>query len=356
MITVITGTPGSGKTLYSIQKLLRPMVGQTIPVPDDEGNVVDMPRTIYTNINGLQLDHERIDDGEEYGLRGWHNWALPGSVIVFDEFQKAWPPRPNGSKVPPDVQALDTHRHMGVDFILITQNSANVDRHVHGLVGRHLHIRRLANSPMATVYEWDHLSKSLLYSKALKMSPFFFSRKVYSLYKSAKVHTKQPRSLPGMIWFVAAGIAALAYFAPTFYGRMSDKFSDKPAQAQLDKKVISSSTTTTQGPPPGMVLTAAPGGSAAAAPDANTPERILPGVSGAPGQTAPGQTMPANSDQVAGCISIATRCKCFNAAGVELDQDEKQCKSLEGSPRQIGQWTVERNYFTPTPTPGGLHF
>lgn len=344
MITVITGTPGSGKTLYSIQKLLRPLVGQTIPVPDDEGNVVDMPRTIYTNINGLQLDHERIDDSEDYGLRGWHNWALPGSVIVFDEFQKAWPPRPNGSKVPPDVQALDTHRHMGVDFILITQNAANVDRHVHGLVGRHLHIRRLANSPMATVYEWDHLSKSLLYSKALKMSPFFFSRKVYSLYKSAKVHTKQPRSLPGVIWFLVVGIAALAYFGPTFYGRMSDKFSGKPAQAQAEKTV-----TITQGPPPGLVLPD-PGGSAPGAPA---------GVSAppaAPVEIAPGQTAPINSDQVAGCISIATRCKCFNAAGVELDQDENQCKALQVPPGQIGHGTLERNYFTPTPTPGGLHF
>ena len=96
------------------------------------------PRVIYTNIRGLLIDHELIDAGDNQGLGDWHKWAKPGAVIVFDEFQRAWPPRPNGSKVPEEIQALDTHRHMGVDFILITQNVINTDRHVHGLVGRHL--------------------------------------------------------------------------------------------------------------------------------------------------------------------------------------------------------------------------
>lgn len=32
MITVITGTPGAGKTLYTIEKLLLPLVGKTVKV------------------------------------------------------------------------------------------------------------------------------------------------------------------------------------------------------------------------------------------------------------------------------------------------------------------------------------
>lgn len=37
------------------------------------------------------LDHELIDGSDTGGLRNWHEWAKPGSVIVFDEVQKIWP-------------------------------------------------------------------------------------------------------------------------------------------------------------------------------------------------------------------------------------------------------------------------
>ena len=165
MITVITGTPGAGKTLYTIEKLLLPLVGSTISQQSEDGVVTTHPRTIYTNINGLLLDHELIDGGDKQGLRDWHKWAKPGSVIVFDEVQRHWKPRANGSAVPADIEALETHRHMGVDFIIITQNVMLVDKNIHALGGRHLHVRRIANMPMAIVYEWDHVSRGLLYAK-----------------------------------------------------------------------------------------------------------------------------------------------------------------------------------------------
>lgn len=238
MITVITGTPGAGKTLYTIEKLLLPQVGKTIKGRDEEGNEIEHPRTIYTNINGLQIDHELIDGGDVEGLRDWHKWAKPGALIVFDEVQKVWPPRPNGSKIPEDVQALDTHRHMGVDFILITQNVLNVDRHIHALGGRHLHVRRVANMPLATVYEWDHVSRGLLYSKAMTKSPWKYSRKVFKLYKSSELHTKQPRKIPGLVWFILAGFASVAYLAPTTLERIGGRISGKQpeAVAQAEKK------------------------------------------------------------------------------------------------------------------------
>ena len=189
MITVITGTPGAGKTLHAIDKLLRPLVGQTVEHEVD-GVKVQVPRTIYTNINGLLLDHELVQaDGEE-GFHNWHKWAKPGAVIVIDEFQRIWPPRPNGSKIPDDISALDTHRHMGVDFILITQNVMNADRHIQGLTNRHLHVRRMANMRLAIVYEWDHCSKQLMFAKALTKAPWRYDKSVFKLYKSAEVHTK----------------------------------------------------------------------------------------------------------------------------------------------------------------------
>jgi zona occludens toxin len=225
MITVITGTPGAGKTLYTIEKLLLPQIGKTIKGRDAQGEMVEHDRKVYTNINGLQIEHELIDGGDNQGLRDWHKWAKPGSLIVFDEVQKVWPPRPNGSKIPEDVQSLDTHRHLGVDFILITQNVLNVDRHIHALGGRHLHVRRVANMPLATVYEWDHVSRGLLYSKAITKSAWRYSKKVFKLYKSSELHTKQPRSIPGLVWFILIGLGIFAYLAPGVFQRIGGRIS-----------------------------------------------------------------------------------------------------------------------------------
>lgn len=228
MITVITGTPGAGKTLYTIEKLLLPQIGKTIKGRDEKGNPIEHERKVYTNINGLQIEHELIDGGDTQGLKDWHKWAKPGSLIVFDEVQKVWPPRPNGSKIPEDVQALDTHRHMGVDFILITQNVLNVDRHIHALGGRHLHVRRVANMPLATVYEWDHISRGLLYSKAISKAPWKYSSKVFKLYKSSELHTKQPRRIPGLVWFILFGIAAMTVLTPQVFERIGGRLTGKP--------------------------------------------------------------------------------------------------------------------------------
>ena len=118
MITVITGTPGAGKTLYAITKLIQPLVGTSVPHEGEDGVTTMHPRTVYTNINGLLLDHELIDGGDNQGLRDWWTWAKPGSVIVFDEVQRIWQPRANGSKVPEDIQMLETQRHLGGDFVV----------------------------------------------------------------------------------------------------------------------------------------------------------------------------------------------------------------------------------------------
>jgi zona occludens toxin len=139
MITLITGVPGSGKTLYCVSEILPTLIGSVVNGQD--GNP-DITRIVYTNINGLLLDHESIDGGLN-GLTGWQNWCKPGDCIVFDEVQSVWKPRPNGSKIPDDIGALETHRHKGVDFVLLTQHPMLLDQNVRALVGRHLHIRRM---------------------------------------------------------------------------------------------------------------------------------------------------------------------------------------------------------------------
>ncbi len=312
MITVITGTPGAGKTLYAITKLLLPLLGTYTAVTDEDGVTTMHPRVIYTNIRGLQIEHELIDGGDNEGLRDWHLWAKPGAVVVFDEFQKAWPPRANGSKVPDDIQALDTHRHMGVDFILITQNVINTDRHVHGLVGRHLHVRRMANTHMCIVYEWDHCSRGLLYAKSLTKAPWRYSKKVFKLYRSADAHTKQPRRIPGLVWFILAGIIGVGVMAPTTYARLSERIAGgQPKPAQVAQATPGSAIGARPQPAP-LTAPAGAAGAAGAAIDAQAP--------------APAQ--PASVPVFAGCMATATACRCYDTQGNALDREPEACKAM----------------------------
>lgn len=223
MITIITGTPGAGKTLYTIAKLIKEVQKTPIKRKLDNGTEEEIPRRVVTNINGLLLDHELIDAGAEHGLNGWHTWCKPGDYIVFDEVQKPWPPRPAGSKVPPYIEALETHRHMGVDFVLITQNPMLIDRNVTALAGRHVHVRRFGGMGAAMTYEWDHCSRSLLYSKALSKGTWKYDKSVFKLYKSSELHTKPQSKIPPLVYVIGAAIAAGLYFIPDTYSRIAAK-------------------------------------------------------------------------------------------------------------------------------------
>jgi zona occludens toxin len=294
MITFIDGTPGAGKTLYTVEKLLLPVVG-TVVKQEVDGEVIEHPRTIYTNVNGLMVDHELIDGSETGGLRNWHQWAKPGAIIVFDEVQKVWPPRPNGSKVPDDIQHLETHRHMGVDFVLISQGATLCDQNISKLAGRHLHVRRIGKMPLAIVYEWDRISRQLLFSKAFNKSPWRYDKKVFKLYKSADLHTKQPRKLPGLVWFLLAGIVAMAVLGPTFYGRMQERIGKPQAS-----KVSTEGNKATGGPSSGPAGHSAVQASATAAPQVN-------------------------EQAFAGCAAMRERCICFGADGVPVDKGPGFC-------------------------------
>lgn len=90
MITLITGTPGSGKTLFAVTKILE-YVKQNQKLLEQGKE----PRMIYANIDGLNID------GVEPAPVDWRD-TPDGSVIFYDEiqqlepFQKTYPNPPKG--------------------------------------------------------------------------------------------------------------------------------------------------------------------------------------------------------------------------------------------------------------------
>lgn len=307
MITLITGVPGSGKTLHAVSELLRPMQGAEI---EHEGAKVK--RVLHCNIKNLLLDHVLIAKED---LLNWHTWVKPGDLICFDEVQEVWRPRAMSVQAPESITKLEIHRHMAVDFVIITQHPMLLDQNIRRLVERHLHVRRVAGMALAVVYEWDHASNPSMVKSAITSRPWRYPKAAYKLYKSAEAHTKQPRRLPVALLVLLFAAAGLAYGVPTVYGRMQERFNPVP----VSSPAAGPKTLTASSAVQGTGLPSAP---------FSVPSGPL-GASSFPPADAP---PPAP----VGCLSTASRCSCFDQAGLKIPMPEKQCRAA----------SVELVYFT----------
>lgn len=180
MITLITGVPGSGKSLLAVQMLL-------------ENAQSESPRPAFSNIEGL--DYQALACFPLDNALTWYD--LPeGSLIVIDECQRFFPPRPSGSKVPEFISQMETHRHKGHDLVLITQGPKLVDQNVRTLTGRHLHMYRPFGIKRRTVFEWNAVNENPEPAKndanaLTKKLPF--DESLFKYYTSAVQHTHGAR-------------------------------------------------------------------------------------------------------------------------------------------------------------------
>jgi zona occludens toxin (predicted ATPase) len=191
MIIMVTGVPGSGKTLYSIG-LLRKWLS--------EG------RQVFADIDGLRV-HGVMPAPED-----WRE-APEGSVVIYDEAQKRFGSQGmrGGRSERSDIAALEEHRHTGHDLLLITQHASLIHSHVRRLVGRHHHVFRLFGSPAAKIFTQERAmdTDSLGELRSADCQTWQFPRKDYSAYKSATVHTHKMR-LPR---FAVMGLGLMALLA-----------------------------------------------------------------------------------------------------------------------------------------------
>ena len=181
MLYLYTGVPGAGKTLYAVSNLVK------------RKDFKDRP--IF--VDGIKdLDHDKInyfDIPEGESIQTWPKWAPPGAIIVVDECQRIFRPRPSGSKVPDYVAELETHRQRGLDFILITQHPRLIDINLRSLIEHHTHLGK-TNLWLRRKMEWttggakDPESRANI--KEALISVYRLDKSVYGLYKSAEVHTK----------------------------------------------------------------------------------------------------------------------------------------------------------------------
>lgn len=193
MIELITGLPGSGKTLSAVERIVQAR---------QEG------RPVYVaGLDGLDPSLGCID----IDPLQWQD-APDGSLIVVDEAQKWMPTRVQRDPIPP-IMALSEHRHRGFDFILITQSPAMLDAWVRRLVGRHVHVLRKFGTHNCERIIWgecvdDPQSTSM---RARGQSEVWrYPAALFQRYRSATLHTHKAR-LPWRVIILPIVLAAAAF-------------------------------------------------------------------------------------------------------------------------------------------------
>lgn len=203
MITLITGTPGSGKTLYAVTKILE-YVEQNKKLLEQGKE----PRLIYSNIDGLNID------GVEPAPKDWRD-TPDGSVIFYDEIQQL--DEYKKSRYDNEIcDSLQVHRHTGHDIYGITQFPVLLHPNFRAVVGMHQHLHRGWGLSSATVFNWAYCvdAPNAPSNKKLCEHTFRFAypKDVYKYYKSATVHTHKAR-IPKKIFLGLLALLLVGWFA-----------------------------------------------------------------------------------------------------------------------------------------------
>lgn len=309
-IIIHTGLPGHGKTLYTLHEVRR--------WAEKEGRTV-----FYSGIPELTIPGwVELEDATK-----WHE-CPPHSIVVIDEAQKVFRPRGNGSAVPAHVSAAETHRHGGIDAVLITQHPLLIDGNIRRLADKHRHIIRAFGSPYATVHEWpqvmDQPQKVGSRKDSIK-TQFRYPREVYSWYKSAEAHTYKTK-IPAKVWavlglFVALGVGGYQVFNWIKGGAMLG--SDSQVATAVDAVAPGAATNTVRVSERRQVR--------AQKTTAEWLQEQQPRVGGMP-HTAPLYdriTEPVRAPFPAACYEAkSTGCRCYTDQATRIDVQLEVCRAI----------------------------
>lgn len=304
-LTLITGLPGHGKTLYTLARF------------KDEAEKAGRP-VFHNDIKGLNIPNWQVWDPEK-----WEE--LPaGALMIIDECQKPFPVRGRGQ--PPSwIENLSTHRHLGLDFVLITQNPMLMDSFVRRLVDRHFHVVRKFGTHFATIHEFVNGCKENV-DKSREGSirhEWRYDKKVFEWYKSAEVHTVK-RRLParvyllGLIPFILGGIIWFGY----------NRLNPDAAAQRINEHGSTSGQQHAPGQP-GQVRSVGPMTEGPMTPEAYIAS-YTPRIPDLP-HTAPAYdevTKPKLVPYPAACVASKSRCKCYTQQATVMPTSDDLCRQI----------------------------
>jgi len=312
VITLITGRPGHGKTLFALTHIQKYLAEQ------NKGRETPRP-VFYHNIRDLKLPWVKLDEP-----KAWPTLE-DSAVIVLDECQDVFPIRATGSAVPGHVSAINTHRHHGHDLFLITQDPMLLDSAVRKLVDTHYHLERKFGFETANLHKWNRVKEDCLKNRqGSEQTTFNYPKTTYGLYHSAVDHTVKAKlplrvklafAIPVLL--VGLGFIAWKYLNPETSNLNPANTIEAQQQLEPDPRRAS-------------------GYMQAAAPELDYYQQRAPRLEGLP-HTAPVYdeiTKPVEVPLPSACIEIRGTCTCYSQQGTRMATPENICRQI-----------VERGFF-----------
>lgn len=328
-ITLITATPGGGKTALAVQLMKeaadkgRPLFVSGIPE-------LKLP---YIPTPPIAEWTEQREDPENPGVQMPYFTFPENSLIVLDEAQRIFRVRPTGSKVPDHVAAFETVRHTGVTFILITQNPSFIDAHIRKLVGQHVHLRDVGVLGR-WYYEWPECANPETFATAPIKKKWALPKSSFGLYKSSSLHIKRRYSVPPVLMMLLLCMVLAVFAVWRLYGSIAAK------TGATEPVIEASAGEGAKAPPaavhaPPVAAVPPPRPSVATADGGEYLAAFVPAAPGFP-ESAPAYTelrqvkaMPV----VVGGACSKTICRCYTQQGTDAGLDHGQCRDWMNKPR-----------------------
>lgn len=325
MMTLITGTPGSGKTLYAVSRIIEE---------------AKKGRMIFTNIEGLKIPgvYPMPDDLD------WRQ-TPDGSLIVYDEAQQheMFKNLGKGNSKEPIVSDMEVHRHTGHDLYFITQHPRLISSHVRSLIGEHINVHRPYGAPIASAYRWaiceENPNTKTAQGRSEANFQVPFKKEWFKYYKSATVHTHKLRIPPNIIkamifLFILVGAVWILLGKTTMFSKAYDgvksggKIDSKAAQVQQQEKPVVHDPLT---PEQRADLEARQTSTAQ-----NQTSITAMEVTYDPNRPFDNQFVARGNVQpyLSGCMQLKNKCSCYTQQGSKLDVSIADCKKAitEGMP------------------------
>ena len=208
MIELYEGVPGSGKSYHAICEKFLPWVRQG--------------RRLYIAVDGIYLDRLSLFTGIELSaleqqITIWKDsvevlqafpHVEPGSAVIIDEAQTVFR---SMQKVEPGLlRWLETHRHYGVDILLMSQDFRQMSQGVTRLIEATVKFRKLAFVGLAKKYQGkvrgNPEDNEVIRAFVGTYSPAIYA--YYSSYASAAIREEKRSHTVFKSARVAIGVAA----------------------------------------------------------------------------------------------------------------------------------------------------
>lgn len=346
MLTIITGLPGNGKTLYALQYVAA--------WAKREGRQV-----WYHGINGLSPElgwhvlptKTETINGKTVEVPQW--WLCPAqSIFLIDEAQNCgFGVRPRGT-CPEWGQKLEVHRHLGIDGVFITQDPKLIDSHDRSLCELHFHLMRTFGLQRSTVHEFRPVRDNIKSRTGSIQHKWKFPRHVFKWYQSAEAHTHKAR-VPMKVWTLGAIVVALPLLSWFAWSHYLDPHRKQPEQLVGVQGGTVPASASTARPSPKMTR-------------AEWVEQYQPRVTGL-AYTAPAYddvTKPTEAPYPAACLEAPyhdqersgeygrsrTSCQCYSQQGTRLDTPADLCKSIAQGGFFVAWQQPKQEQQVPAPT------